>query len=314
MGTPLRAGVVGVGHLGRHHARLYASLPDVTLVGVVDTDRTRAEEYAKQYGARVFPDAEALAREVDLASVATPTTAHESTALPLLEAGRAVLVEKPIAPSREAGRRMIEAAHRSGVPLMIGHTERFHPAVAALKERTRDPQFLEIHRLAPFTPRSLDVDVVLDLMIHDLDLCRVLLGPREVLFLDASGTPALTEKVDIASARIRFAGGAAANVTASRISHEKLRRIRVFEPGQFLACDTGTGTLSAYRVARAPGKPPEVRGETVGLPPEEPLGRELDAFVESVRAGREAPCTGEDGLAALDLALRILDAIENPPR
>ncbi len=311
MSAPLRAGVVGVGSLGRHHARLYATLGVTRLVGVVDTDPARAEQFASAHGARVFADAEALAREVDIASVATPTTVHETTALPLIEAGHAVLVEKPIAPTVEAARRLVERAAATGAPLMVGHTERFNPAFAALQERVREPRFLEIHRLAPFTPRSLDVDVILDLMIHDLDLCRVLLGPREVRFLDASGTPALSEKIDIASVRIRFEGGAAANITASRISHEKVRRIRVFEPGQFLACDTGSLSLSAYRVAREPGKPPEVRGETVGLPAEEPLGRELRAFAEAVAAGTPVPCTGEDGLAALDLALRVRAAIES---
>ncbi len=313
MNPALRAGVVGVGHLGRHHARLYASIPGVKLVGVVDADRGRAEEIAATYGARVFPDAESLASAVDLVSVATPTVDHERSALPFLAAGKATLVEKPIADTLESGRRLVERAAAGGAPLMVGHTERFHPAFAALKDRARDPRFLEIHRLAPFTPRSLDVDVILDLMIHDLDLCRVLLGPREVRFLDASGTPALTDKIDIASVRIRFAGGAAANLTASRISHDKVRRIRVFEPGAFLACDTGASALSVYRVVRFPDRPPEVRGETVGLPPEEPLDRELRAFTEAVAQGAEPPCTGVDGLAALELALRIRGAIEAQP-
>ncbi|MCE5248471.1 Gfo/Idh/MocA family oxidoreductase [bacterium] len=310
MEAKLRAGVVGVGHLGRHHARLYATLPRTTLVGVVDADPAQAAAIAAQHGARVFPTVEALAAEVDALSVATPTTFHEEVALPLLEAGKSVLVEKPITTTVEAGRRLIAAARKSGATLMVGHVERFNPAIAALRERVRDPRFLEIHRLAPFTPRSLDVDVILDLMIHDLDLCRVLLGPREIVHLDASGTPALTDKIDIASVRIRFAGGAAANVTASRISNEKIRRVRVFEPGRFLACDTGAGTLAYYYVVREPGKPGEVRGETVGLPPEEPLARELSAFADAVLDGGPSPCSGEDGVAALELALRVRDAVE----
>ncbi len=308
--TKLRAGVVGVGALGRHHARIYANLPETRLVGVVDADPGRAQEHAERNGARVFPSVEALAREVDLVSVATPTVHHEDAAMPFLEAGVAVLVEKPIADSEAAGRRLVERARAKGVPLMVGHTERFNPAFMALQERVSNPRFLEIHRLAPFTPRSLDVDVVLDLMIHDLDLCRVLLGPREVRLLDASGTPALTDKIDICSVRIRFEGGAAANITASRISNEKLRRIRVFEPGAFMGCDTGAGTLSVYRVVREAGKPPEVRGETVGLPPAEPLGNELSAFARAVASGTPVPCSGEDGLAALALALRVRDAAQ----
>ncbi|MBP7146186.1 MAG: Gfo/Idh/MocA family oxidoreductase [Acidobacteria bacterium] len=309
MSATLRAGVVGVGHLGRHHARLYSALPGVRLAGVVDSDPVRAGEIARAYGGEVFADASALARAVDLASVATPTIAHEQPALTLLEAGVAVLVEKPIAPDREAGRRMVELATRRGVPLMVGHTERFHPAVAALRERVARPRFLEIHRLAPFVPRSLDVDVVLDLMIHDLDLCRLLLGPQQVVLLDASGAAALTRTIDIASVRLRFADGAAANLTASRISNDKVRRIRVFEEGAYHACDTAAGTLTSYRVVLGAGAP-EIRAETVGIAAEEPLGRELAAFIAAVAGGTRVPCSGEDGLAALDLALTIRAAVD----
>lgn len=307
----LRAGVVGVGHLGRHHARLYATLPGVTLVGVVDSDAERAAAVAAQHGARVFPDVATLAREIDLASVASPTTTHEQLALPLLDAGVATLVEKPITEDQASARRLVARAREKRVPLMVGHTERFNPAITLLRERLRAPRFLEIHRLAPFVPRSLDVDVVLDLMIHDLDLCRYLLGGGEIKTLDAAGTPALTERIDIASVRLRFASGRAANLTASRISVQRQRRVRVWERGAYFVCDTGASSLEVHRVVTdVDGRRTVVR-EVVDVPKDEPLGRELAGFVHSVAERAAVPCSGEDGLAALDLALRIREQIEN---
>ncbi|MDH3285676.1 MAG: Gfo/Idh/MocA family oxidoreductase [Acidobacteriota bacterium] len=305
----IRAGVVGVGYLGRHHARIWSGLPGVRLAGVVDLDTERAAEVAGKYDASRFASIDELAREIDVASVATPTATHEDCAAPLLERGVAVLVEKPIAPDMKSGTRMRDLAARSGAPLMVGHTERFHPAVTGLLERVSRPRFVEIHRLAPFKPRSLDVDVLLDLMIHDLDLCRLIFDRRPVTRFDASGTPALTDHIDIASVRVRFEGGAAANLTASRISGEPVRRVRVFEPGAFVACDTAANTLSVYRLVRqADG--PRVTTEQVDVPREEPLAREIAAFRDAVTGGTEVPCTAEDGLAALDLALRIGEAIE----
>lgn len=306
----LRAGVVGVGHLGRHHARHWAQIENVTLVGIVDTDTERAQEIAARHGARVFPDIVSLAREIDIASVAAPTVHHETVTTPLLEHGVATLVEKPIAASVDEGRRMVELARRKGVPLAVGHIERCQPAVLALKERVRNPRFLEIHRLAEFKPRSLDVDVVLDLMIHDIDLCQFLLGGIGVRSLDASGTPALTDHIDIASVRIRFDNGAAANLTASRISVENVRRLRVFEPGAYLSCDTtGAGRLAVFRVAKG-GELPGVAMEQVTLEPNDALNTELRLFANAVRGQGPLPCTGEEGLQALDVALRVRAAIE----
>ncbi|HHN73614.1 MAG TPA: Gfo/Idh/MocA family oxidoreductase [Acidobacteria bacterium] len=311
MNTALRAGVVGVGSLGQHHARIYSEMPGVDLVGVVDSDRDRAEEIAARHGCRVFADVEALGTEVDLASVATPTSTHRVVAEVLLDAGVAALVEKPLAADIEQGRSLVALAAARGAPLMVGHTERFNPAVSALLEHTEDPRFIEIHRLAPFVPRSLDVDVILDLMIHDLDLCRVLLSGAEVQSFDASGTAALTERIDIASVRLRFAGGAAANLTASRISQERIRRVRVFETGAFHACDTVSGTARSFRVQRDPDAPPRIVGRDLDLPPGEPLGRELTAFCRAVASGGSVPVPGEDGLAAVELALEIRDDIES---
>lgn len=310
MSEPLRAGVVGVGHLGKHHARIYAALPGVRLVGVVDVDRDRAGAIAAEYGAEVFDSVGALAQQIQVASVATPTRHHAEVALPLLDAGVSVLVEKPIAETQDDALRMIEQAQVRDVRLMVGHTERFQPAVAALLARLRDPRFVEIHRLAPFVPRSLDVDVVLDLMIHDLDLSRLLLGGSELTLLDASGTPALTERVDIATARLRFGPRKAANLTASRVSPARMRRIRVFERGAYYLCDTAEGTLELFRVGSRSDGGAEIERELVDVPREEPLRRELAAFVEAVRQRSVPPCSGEDGLAALRLAQRIIGQIE----
>jgi len=312
MSGDLRAGVVGVGHLGQHHARLYATLDGVRLVGVVDADRARAEEIAARHGARVFESVESLAREVDVASVASPTSVHLETARPLLEAGVATLVEKPIADTVAAGRELVDVARARGVPLMVGHIERFHPAIAAIRAELTAPRFVEIHRLAPFVPRALDVDVVLDLMVHDLDLCRLLLGTLEVEHLEAAGASALTDTIDLASVRLRFAGGAQANLTASRISFEKVRRIRVFEPGSYLWADTGTGDAGLFRVHREGGER-RIERRPLDVPREEPLAREIGAFLAAVRVGEKPPCPGEDGLAALELALRIRDRILDDP-
>ena len=306
----LKAGVVGVGSLGQHHARLYSELDGVELVGVVDTDAERAAEIAARHGVKTFSDIGALAREIDLASVATPTIAHAQIAEALIEAGVATLVEKPIAEDRPAALALVELARSRGVPLMVGQTERFNPAVSALIESCAAPRFIETHRLAPFVPRSLDVDVVLDLMIHDLDLCRILLDRSPLVSFDASGTAVLTGRIDIASVRLRFASGAAANITASRISQERVRRVRVFETGAYLACDTARGIVQLFRVDREAEGPPRIISETVEPPSGEPLGRELAAFAASVASGSPVPVPGEDGLAALELALRIRDAIE----
>lgn len=305
----LKAGVVGVGSLGQHHARVYASMEHVELVGIVETDAARAEEIAGRHGARVFPSVEALAAEIDMASVASPTTSHEEATTTLVDADVATLVEKPIAATLHEAERLVEHARDRGVPLMVGHIERFNPAVTALLQRASRPRFLEIHRLAPFVPRSLDVDVILDLMIHDLDLCRVLFGRQRVRWFDASGTSALSPKIDIASVRVRFEDGAAANLTASRISNEKIRRVRVFEPGRYLACDTISGTVSAYELTEDAGEP-TIRSESFEPEPVEPLRAELESFRDALLSGGEVPVTGDDGTANLRLALDIRNAIE----
>lgn len=300
-----------MGHLGRHHARLYASLPGCRLVGIVDADPVRAAEIASAHGTRVFPDVATLAREVDLASVATPTVAHEEPATVLMEAGVPVLIEKPIAPDPQAGRRLVDLAERRKLPLRIGHSERFNPAVLDLAQRLRDPKYVEIHRLAPFVPRGLDVDVVLDLMIHDLDLCRLVFGARPVELVEASGSPAATPLIDIASARIRFAGGVAANLTASRVSLKRARKIHVFQDKECWVCDTGSVTLKKVSVKPDGAGSPLIVEESFEVSPGEPLANELSAFLGTVRGEAALGCSGEDGLAALELAAAVRRSIED---
>jgi predicted dehydrogenase len=306
-GDPVPVGVVGVGHLGRHHARIYASLPGVRLVAVCDRDQERARAIAAEHGCEAHADASALLGRVRAASVAVPTVHHRAVAEPLLEAGIDVLVEKPIAASLEDADAILAAAERSGRVVMVGHTERFNPAVVALTSVVKRPRFLEIHRLAGFSARSTDVDVILDLMIHDLELLLHLDG-SEVVSVDAVGVAALTDKVDIANARIRLASGCVANLTASRISAETLRRVRVFQPRSYVACDTVARTVEEYRVEAGEGGRPTIGRRQLDVGEGEPLALELSAFVESVRTRGTPPVDGAHGRRALALAHRVRDA------
>lgn len=308
MSGTLDVGVVGVGHLGQHHARIYASLPGVRLVGVVDRDPDRARAIAEKNGCEVFADVDALAGRVAAASVAVPTAAHRDVALTLLESGADVLIEKPIARTLAEAGEIVDAAERLGRIVMVGHTERFNPALVALARSVDMPRFFEIHRLAGFTARSTDIDVVLDLMIHDLDLVSYLDGSA-VESVDAVGVHALTDKVDIANARIRFASGCVANLTASRISDEPVRRIRVFQSRTYVACDTGARTVDRYRLAIGPGGTPSIEHESLPVDDSEPLGNELRAFVESVRGRSAPPVDGRQGRRVLELAHRVLESI-----
>ena len=305
---PLAVGVAGVGHLGRHHARLYASDPGARLVGVVDADLDRARAVAAEFSCRAFRDVSELAGEVVAASVATPTSHHRPVAEAFLSAGCDVLVEKPIAPSLADADAILEAARTAGRLVMVGHTERFNPAMATLGRAVDAPRFVEIHRLAGFSARSTDVDVLLDLMIHDLDLLLWFDG-TEPVSVDAVGVAALTDKLDIANARIRFASGCVANVTASRISAEKLRRIRIFQSRTYLACDTGERKVERFRLTIGPDKKPSIAHEHLPVDDGEPLAIELGAFLEAVRSRTPPAVDGSAGRRALELALRVREAI-----
>jgi predicted dehydrogenase len=305
---PVPVGVVGVGHLGRHHARLYASLPVARLVAVADRDLDRARAVAREYGCDAVASAAELTGRVAAASVATPTVAHREVAETLLAGGADVLVEKPIAPTLEDADAILDAAARADRFVMVGHTERFNPAMAALARAVDAPRFVEIHRLAGFTARSTDVDVVLDLMIHDLDLLLHFDGSDPVA-VDAVGVAALTDKVDIANARIRFASGCVANVTASRISAEKLRRIRIFQSRTYLACDTGEKRVERFRLVIGSDRKPAIQHDLLPVEDGEPLATELSAFLRSVRVREAPPVDGLAGRRALELAFRVRDAI-----
>jgi len=301
-----RVGVVGVGSLGQHHARIYSELPEAELVAVVDPESDRAERIAEQFACKALAGHEKIIDEVEAVSIATPTNLHAEIGCSFLQRGIHVLVEKPIAGDLEQADDLIKAAQNAGVVLHVGHTERFNPALAPVRPLITTPQFFEAHRLGVFVPRSLDIDVVLDLMIHDLDMILHLTGsiPNEV---HAVGIPVLTPRVDIANTRLEFANGCVANITASRVSKEKIRKLRFFQPHDYISIDFNQQAVEMYSLVNETSQPriiervPEIRRG-------EPLRRELQSFLSTVNGELDPiACTGEEGRKALALALDILD-------
>jgi predicted dehydrogenase len=305
MTSNLRVAVIGVGHLGRHHARILGSLEGATLVGVVDAKRDRAREIAAACGGVAMENASDLLGQVDAVSIAVPTESHLAVALPFLQHGIPVLVEKPLARDVSEADAMIETAARAGVVLAVGHTERYNPAVAAAAQHLDNPRFIEVHRLGTFPERSLDIDVVFDLMIHDLDLVLSLVR-SDVASIEAVGVPVLTGRVDIANARLRFENGCIANITASRISRDRTRKIRFFQQDAYLSIDYAAQEVEMYRLVRGEGRP-AINGGKLEVQREEPLKRELADFLGAVRDGRPPLVAGEDGRRALALAQRITE-------
>jgi predicted dehydrogenase len=303
--TKIRMAVVGVGEFGRHHARVIAQSPRAELVGVADPNLERAQQVAATYGCQAWTSATEFAGKVDAAVVAVPTTLHAEVACPLLEAGVDVLVEKPIAGDMPSARRLIHAAQQRGRILQVGHLERFNPAVTGLKNLITLPLFFEIHRLSLFSPRSLDVDVVLDLMIHDLDIVLSLIGrmPEEIR---AAGISILSQKVDIANVRLAFSGGVIANLTASRVSTDKVRKLRIFQPSQYISVDYARqdGVIITVSEER------ELSLEQVPAEKDEPLRLEVESFLDCVTSRNTPVVNGEAGANALEVALSILDKIE----
>ena len=304
----VRVAVVGVGHLGKHHARILSNLPGVDLVAVVDTNRSRAEEIAVAHGTKGVTDVSDLAGRVDAVSVAVPTERHLDVALPFLKAGVPVLVEKPMARSLEEADAMIAAAAGSGAALAVGHTERFNPAVDAARPMLHDPRFIEVHRLGTFPERSLDIDVVFDLMIHDLDVVLSIVR-SEVESIEAVGVPVLTPRVDIANVRLRFANGCIANLTASRISRDRVRKIRFFQPAAYVSIDYAAQKLEVYRLVKGDGPMPSIQGGDMPVANEEPLKRELADFIDAVVTKRAPHVDGAQGRKALELATKIVNAM-----
>src|SRR5713226_9559922 len=311
----LRTAVIGVGHLGSQHARTHAALAAAGLgqfTSVCDLDEAQGRRIANEYSTSLTSDWRTLVGKVDAVRLAVPTESHCEIACGLLEAGVHVLVEKPISRTLEEADQMIGASKKGGAVLQVGHAERFNPALVALRPHVRNPVYFEIHRVGQFTARSLDIDVVLDLMIHDLDIVQWLVGEDvEVTSLHAVGIPILTERVDAANARLEFASGAVANITASRVGTEKIRKMRFFQPHDYIAVDYTTNYVSISNLAPSAtrGPWPGVNTRTLEVQDVEPLRAEIEAFLQAASNGSRPPVSGEDGRRALALALRTLEQI-----
>ncbi|MBI4515264.1 MAG: Gfo/Idh/MocA family oxidoreductase [Deltaproteobacteria bacterium] len=306
----LRAAVIGAGYLGPFHAQKYASVEAVEFVGVVDIDRERAVECARRYGGEPFDDYRALFGKVDCVSLAVPTPAHAAIAADLLVHGIDVLVEKPIAATVAEGRELVALAEAHGRILQVGHLERFNPAIRALAGVLTQPRFIECHRLAAFVERGTDVDVILDLMIHDLDVILSVVS-GEVEHVEAVGVPVLTEQVDIANARLRFSSGCIANVTASRVATKRERKIRFFQADTYVSVDYDAKYVRIYRRRPNPGGLAEIRASEQQFTEGDALFAEIADFVDAVRRRRPPVVDGRAALRALELAQRVKAALES---
>lgn len=296
---------MGVGYLGRFHALIYSRMDNVELVGVVDVDAETAARVAGECGCSAFGSSGDLLGKVDAVSIVVPTTAHLDEARPFLQAGVHMLLEKPIASTVEDGAEIVRLAGAAGVILQVGHLERFNAGVMALAERINRPRFIEAHRMGGFVERATDVDVVSDLMIHDIDIILALVK-SEITAISAVGTPVLTSHVDIANARLEFANGTVANVIASRVSEKRMRRIRVFEENRYESLDFIDQRIETAYPKPRPGEAwPEVVMERLDIDPVKPLDAELAAFAESALTGRPPLVDGHVGLEALDVAMRV---------
>ena len=303
-----RVGVVGVGHIGKNHARLYAELATAQFTAIYDTDRAVALERSAEFGVVAAGSLEEFAEQVDAASIATPTSTHFEIGRELLARGKHLLVEKPIADNTAHASELAEMAASHGLVLQVGHVERFNPVLGALEKRLTNPRFIEAHRLSPYPNRSTDIGVVLDLMIHDLEIILHLVR-SPVQTVDAVGVPVLSRGEDIANARLRFENGCVANITSSRISPERMRKIRVFQENAYLSLDYQNQTGEMYR-RTAEG----LSKEAVEIEPEEPLKRQLASFIECAMTGRAPKVSGFQAAAALELAVEITKRINSVAR
>jgi len=310
MTTPIRVGVVGVGYLGNIHAKIYSNLPDVELVGVVDVDRATVDRVAADYGCAGYTEPTDLIGKVDAVSIVVPTSLHLETARPFLEAGVHMLMEKPLAPSYEESLELVELAEQSKALFQVGHLERFNGGVVELAKRVEKPRFMEVTRIGPFVARATDVDVVTDLMIHDIDIVMSLVG-EPIASIAAAGTPVITDHIDIANARLEFANGVVANVTASRVSNKQQRRIRVFEQEHYYGLDyTNQQITVATTQPPAEGEQfPSVVSEELKIEPRLPLNHELEVFIDTIRNGGTPLVTGRVALEAVRVAHIIKEKI-----
>jgi predicted dehydrogenase len=311
MADPVRVAVVGSGYFGRFHADHYARNKRAELVAVVDTDETRARAVAKEFGGEAVSDHRSIIGRVDAASVAVPTPLHYAIARELIEAGIHVLVEKPITDSEDTGRRLADLAKSRKTVLQVGHIERFSSAYRTLANIISDPLYFESYRIAPWKNRGVEVDVILDLMIHDIDMIIGLVD-SPVVQVDAVGTPVLGKRIDIGNARITFESGCIANVTASRVSYKTERRMRVFARNQYLSCDLGEGRINGYRLRGDPMTQglAAIATETYEIEKQDSLANEIDAFLDCVTTGAKPLVDGQAGCEALRVASMINDSIE----
>jgi len=300
----VRVGIIGVGYLGTQHARILSYLEEAELKGVADIDFKKAVEIGNRHGVAYYQNYEEMMGEIDAAIVATPTSEHHPISLNLLRNGKSVLVEKPITETVEQGEELVGEAKSSGLVLQVGHLERFNPAVEAVETMIREPRFIEVQRLGSFSARSLDIDVVLDLMIHDLDIIMALIKD-EVSIIRASGIHVLSDKIDIANARLEFKGGCVATLTASRVHQGKVRKLRIFEPTVYYSIDYIDQEVVVFPLDRR-----QTDIKTLRIQKEEPLKKELRNFLDCIRLGKTSKVTGEEGLRALRLAHEVLKEAE----
>lgn len=310
MSTRMKVAVIGTGHLGQAHARIYASLPQVELVAVCDTNEVAGKAIAEKHNTRFVQDYRELLDVAEAVSVATPTVNHHEITCACLQAGIHVLVEKPIARTLAEADEMIALAASKDLILQVGHIERFNPGFALMREHIKQPYFFEAHRLGIFTPRSLDIDVVMDLMVHELDIIASLV-PSEVAKIDAVGIPILTPQIDLANARVEFANGCVANITASRVSGERMRKLRVFQPNEYYSLDYADQQVLMCRlVPPAPGAlRPEIIAQPLAVIQREPLLAEIEAFIFAAQHHTAPIVSGQDGRRALSLAIDVLEKI-----
>lgn len=300
----VKVGIIGVGYLGMQHARIISYLEEAELKAVADMDFKRALEIGNRHGVNYYQNYEDMLDEIDVGIVATPTSEHFHISMNLLKHGKPVLVEKPITETIEQAEQLVDMAKTKGLVLQVGHLERFNPAVEAVENMISDPKFIEVQRLGSFSARSLDVDVVLDLMIHDLDIILALIKD-EVNVIRASGIHVLSEKIDIANARLEFRGGCVATLTASRVHQGKVRKLRIFEPTSYYSIDYIDQEVKIFPLS---GRQTDIK--TLKIKKEEPLKKELENFLRCQAEGKSGKVSGEEALRALRLAYAVLKEIE----
>jgi predicted dehydrogenase len=308
-GEKLKVGVVGVGYLGKFHVDKYLSMDDVELVGLSDIDPKVIERAEKDYGVACYNDYHKLIGNVDAVSIVVPTYLHYSVAMDFLDVGSDVFVEKPITSEVAQAEKLVDKAESKELILQVGHLERFNPAILALGGTLKEPMFIESHRLSPFPERSTDVDVVLDLMIHDIDIILNIVK-SDIVNIDAVGAPIITQKADIVNARINFESGCVANITASRVSTDKMRKIRIFQSDAYISIDYAAQNITVYKKVRGEDNRVTIIKEDMEISPSDYLGDEIRSFINSVKHRTTPPVTGRDGKRALEVAMRVNESLE----